>query len=98
MSFLPLSVLYSVLIGLRLLGLMEITFEYIGNTETIVFGVIFLLLLVFNQVYFFSINNWREVIVFFRARELSGKPKLIAYIYLSLTGFIYIVLFLFLGY
>ena len=97
MSLMPLSLLYLALRIAALLNLIAFDMRSAISPLVIAFAVIFLLLIIFNQIYFFSYYKWKEIILYFRANEISKSTKIAAYVYIAFTASIYFILFLFLG-
>jgi len=95
LSLSPLAILYSIL---RLAGYLNIYQFSMSSYTVTIFFVIFILLLVSNQIYFFPYYNWKEIILYFREHEISGKSKTIAYVYIIYCTSVYFILFMFLGY
>lgn len=98
LSLSPLSIIYVLFRFLSLLGIYHFDMSTTTKATFIVFLVLLILLIIFNQIYFFAINNWKEIILFFRKNEISNKLKLAANVYIIFCTSVYFILFIFLGY
>jgi hypothetical protein len=98
LSLFPLSILYVVFRFLSYLGVYKLNLSHTTSSAFIVFIVLFVLLIIINQIYFFALNDWKEIILFFRKNEISNKLKIIANVYIVFCTSVYFILFLFLGY
>lgn len=98
LSLFPLSIFYLLLKMLSLLSIFNYEMNFTTSNTFIMFGVIFLILLFVNQVYFFAYKNWKEIIIFFRKNEVTNRIKNYTRIYIAVCTSIYAILFLFLGY
>ncbi len=98
LSLLPLSILYTILRIVSYLNIFQFSMRDTRSPIVIAFAVILIVLIAFNQVYFFSYNNWKEIIIFFREHEIPRKSKIAANVYIIFCTSIYIILFMFLGY
>lgn len=98
LSLLPLSILYLIVRLAGILDLLQFDMNTTLSPMVISFVVIFALLVLFNQIYFFVYYNWRDIILYFRENEISKSTKIIANVYIVLCTSVYAFLFLFLGY
>jgi hypothetical protein len=98
LSIFPLSIFYLILKILSLLSIYNFEMGFTTSDTFILFGVIFLILLVVNQIYFFAYKNWKEIIIYFRKNEVTNRVKNLTKIYIVVCTSIYAILFLFLGY
>lgn len=98
LSLFPLAILYLPLRLLSYLNFYNFEMKFTTSSTFIVFGIIFLALLVFNQLYFFALNEWKEIILFFRKNDISDKIKITANVYIVFCTSVYFILFIFLGY
>lgn len=98
LSLFPLSILYVLLRIFSYLNFYSFDMSFTISSTFIMFGVIFLILVVFNQIYFFAYNDWKEIILYFRNTDVSMKMKRYAKFYIIFCTSVYAVLFFFLGY
>jgi len=98
LSLFPLAILYILLRLLSYLNFYNFDMSFTTSSTFIIFGIIFLVLLVLNQLYFFALNDWKGIIIFFRKNEISDKLKMVANIYIVFCTSVYFILFMFLGY
>lgn len=98
LSLLPLSIPYSILLLASYLNIIQFSMDYITSPFVIAFIVIFILLVVFNQIYFFAYNNWKQIILFFRENDISKWSKIAAYLYIIFCTSVYFILLIFFGY
>jgi len=91
----PLSNLYIILYLLNHLGFYQFSGSYINSATTIIIITVFISLLLFNQLYFFWINKWEEIVAIFKNTKVSRKINLIAIIYIIFSLGSYILLYLF---
>ncbi len=98
LSIFPLSIFYLILRILSYLSIYDFEMSITTSTTFILFGIIFLILLVINQIYFFAYKNWKEIILYFRKNEVTKRIKTYTKIYIIFCTSIYAILFLFLGY
>ena len=98
LSIFPLSIFYLILKTLSLLNIYNFEMDFTTSTTFILFGIIFLIFLVVNQIYFFAYKNWKELIIYFRKNEVTRRIKNLTKIYIVVCTSIYAILFLFLGY
>jgi hypothetical protein len=98
LSLFPLSIFYLILKILSLLSIYNFEMDFTTSNTFILFGAIFLILLVANQIYFFAYKNWKEIIVYFRKNEVTSRIKNLTKIYIVFSTSIYAILFLFLGF
>lgn len=98
MALLPLSILYPIIRLFIYLNIVHLSFSYSTNPIVVAYVIVFILLLAFNQIYFFVFNNWKEIILSFRKNEVSKKCKISAYVIIIYSTTVYLILFLFLGY
>lgn len=94
MSFFPLSILYVILRALSLLGDYNFQMNYTTSSTFVIFAVIFVLLFVAHQVYFFVYKSWKEIIVYFRENDAPGRVKFPAIIYIVICASIWTLLLL----
>jgi len=81
-SLLPLSNIYLILVLLDYFGIQEYSDQYIYSPSIKVLIVVFVSTLLFNQLYFFWINQWKSIIEYFNQNEVSSKTNVISNIYL----------------
>ncbi len=98
LSLLPLSILYTILLLASYLDIIQFSMDYISSPFVVAFIVIFISLVIINQIYFFAYNNWKEIILFFRKNDISKRSKIAAYIYIIFCSSVYFLLFIFFGY
>ena len=98
LSIFPLSIFYLVLKILSFFSIYNFEMSFTTSNTFILFGIIFLVLLIINQFYFFAFKNWKEVIIYFRKNEVSNRIKIYSKISIIVCISISAVLFLFLGY
>lgn len=98
LSIFPLSLFYLLLKILSLIGIYNFEMGFTTSNTFILFGAIFLILIVANQIYFFIYKNWKEIIRYFRKNEVTNLVKNLTKIYIVVCTSIYAILFLFLGY
>jgi len=94
-TLLPISNLYVILYLLNYFGMYQFQGSYINSSTTVIIITVFVSLLVFNQLYFFWINKWREIIILFENKNVSNKVNLIVNIYIIFSISSYILVYLF---
>ena len=92
-SLLPLSNIYLILVLLDYFGIQEYSDQYIYSPSIKVLVVVFVSTLLFNQLYFFWINQWKSIIKYFNQNEVSSKTNVISNIYLIFSVLSYLVFF-----
>ncbi len=81
LTILPVFNLLLILYLLSLLNLYVINFGFINSHTSKLLIVVFAVIFVFNNLYFFFVSNWKEIIISFRKqRKLSGIDKIL-YLY-----------------
>ncbi len=98
LSLLPLSIPYVFFRLFDYLSIYHFDMSLTTSSTFIIFIVLFVLLIIFNQIYFFALNDWKKIILFFRKNEISDKLRLVANIYIVFCTSVYFILFMFLGY
>ena len=92
-SLLPLSNIYLILVLLDYFGIQEYSDQYIYSPSIKVLVVVFVSTLLFNQLYFFWINQWKSIIEYFNQNEVSSKTNVISNIYLIFSVLSYLIIF-----
>lgn len=92
-SLLPLSNIYLILVLLDYFGIQEYSDQYIYSPSIKVLVVVFVSTFLFNQLYFFWINQWRSIIEYFNQNEVSSKTNVISNIYLIFSVLSYLIIF-----
>ena len=92
-SLLPLSNIYLILVLLDYFGIQEYSDQYIYSPSIKVLVVVFVSTLLFNQLYFFWINQWKSIIKYFNQNEVSSKTNVISNIYLIFSVLSYLIIF-----
>ena len=95
LTLLPLSNLYVILEILNYFGVYQFSGSYINSATTVIIITVLLSLFVFNQLYFFWINKWREIIVFFNDKNISSKINLSINFYILFSISSYVLLYIF---
>jgi len=98
LSLFPLSIIYLILKFLSYLNIYNFEMSFTTNKTFILFGIIFLIILILNQIYFFAYKNWKDIIIYFRKNEVTKRIKTYSKIYIIFCNSIYAILFFFLGY
>jgi hypothetical protein len=98
LSIFPMSLLYLLLKIFSFLSIYNLDISFTTSNTFILFGLVFLILLVANQIYFLAYKNWKEIIIYFKKNEVSSRIKYLTNIYIIVCTLICAILFLFLGY
>lgn len=95
MSLLPVSNLFFILYFLDYFNLYDFKAKTINSDTFIIFIVLFIALLLFNQLYFFWVNKWKEIIKYFKENEAPAgiKTITISYVIISIGGSVFLYLF-----
>jgi predicted nucleic acid-binding Zn ribbon protein len=98
LSIFPFSIFYQVLKILSALGIYNFEMSFTTSFTFILFGVMFLILLAVNQIYFFVYNNWEEIIIYFRKNEVTKRIKNFTILYIGFCVLICTIFLFFFGY
>jgi hypothetical protein len=94
LTLLPVSNLYLILYILSLLNMYQFDGSFIDSSTAKIFIVVFVSLFVFNQLYFFWINNWKEMILFFKTNNVSRKLNIAINIYVIFSISSYVLIYI----
>ena len=95
LSLLILSNTYLILVLLDLIGIYEYNAKYIYSPSAEILIIAFIADLIFNHIYFFGINKWRDIISYFRNNEADSKLRILSNVYIIFSIGSYLILYLF---
>ena len=100
-TLLTLLILYNSIVILFLLGLFHISkfnVKYIYSPSSRLLIAVFVSMYLFNHLYFFWINKWREIVSYFNNNAVSPRTRLLSntYIIFSIVSILLIYIFKFL--
>ena len=98
LTLLTLSIFYNAYFILFLLGLFKIsTFDikFIYSPSTKILIVVSVSMYLFNNLYFYWINKWKEIINYYNNYKVSSKMRFLSntYIIFSVTSFLIISIY-----
>lgn len=64
LSLFPLSIIYLILKFLSYLNIYNYEMSFTTNKTVLLFRIIFLIILILNQIYFFAYKNWKVSLAF----------------------------------
>ena len=95
LTLLMLSNTYLILVLLDLLGIYKYNGEYIYSPSAEILIIVFICILIFNHLYFFWINKWRDIISYFRKNNADSKLKILSNVYIIFSIGSFLILYLF---
>jgi len=95
LSLLILSNTYLILVLLDLLGICKYNVKYIYSPSAEILIITFIAALIFNHIYFFGVNKWRDIINYFRKNNADTKLKILSNVYIIFSIGSFLILYLF---
>ena len=95
LTLLILSNTYLILVLLDLVGIYKYNGEYIYSPSSEILIIVFIFALIFNHLYFFWINKWRDIISYFKNNDACTKLKILSNVYIIFSICSFLILYLF---
>ncbi len=95
LTLLILSNAYFLLVLLDKLQIFKFDGDFIHSPSAKILLTVFISMLLFNHLYFYWINKWREVIDYFKNNNISTKIKLFSHTYILFSVFSFLIIYLF---
>ena len=98
LTLLTLSIFYNAYLILFLLDLFKISrfdSKYIYSPTAKILIVVFVSMYLYNNLHFYWINKWKEIVIYFNNNEASSKIRLLSntYIIFSVVSFLIISIY-----
>jgi hypothetical protein len=95
LALLILSNAYFILVLLDKLQLFKFNGDFIYSTSAKILFAVFISTLLFNHLYFYWINKWREIVNYFKDNNVSSKINSLSNIYIAFSVLSFLAIYLF---
>ena len=95
LTLLILSNAYFILVLLDKFQILKYNGDFIYSSSVKILIVVFVSMLLFNHLYFFWINKWREIIKYFKNNNISSKTKLLSNTYIGFSVLSFLIVYFF---
>jgi len=93
LTLLILSNAYFILVLLDKLQIFKFNGDFIYSISAKILIVVFVSMLLFNHLYFFWINKWREVVKYFKNKNVSTKLKWLSNTYIGFSILSFLIIY-----
>jgi hypothetical protein len=94
-TLLLLSNAYFILTLLDRVHILKYEGDFIYSPSTKILIAVFVSMFLFNHLYFFWINKWREVVDYFKNNIVSSKIKILSNTYIAFSVLSFIIIYFF---
>ena len=95
LTLLILSNAYFILVLLDRLKILNFDGDFVYSFSAKIIIAVFLSILLFNHLYFFWINKWRDVIYYFKTKSISSSIKIISNTYIGFSILSFLIIYFF---
>lgn len=95
LTLLILSNVYFILVLLDRFQILKFDGDFIYSPSAKILIVVFVSMFLFNHLYFFWINKWREIIKYFKDNNISSKIELLSNTYISFSVLSFLIIYFF---
>ena len=95
LTLLILSNAYFILVMLDKLHIFKFNGNFIYSPSAKILIVVFVSMYLFNHMYFFWVNKWKEIINYFKDNKVSSKIKLLSIVYIGFSVLSFLIIYLF---
>ena len=93
LTLLILSNTYFILVLLDKLQLFRFNGDFIYSPSAKILFAVFISMLLFNHLYFYWINKWREVVNYFKDNNVSSKIKSLSNTYIAFSVLSFLIIY-----
>jgi hypothetical protein len=95
LTLLILSNAYFILVLLDKFQIFKFNGDFIYSISAKILIAVFVSMLLFNHLYFFWINKWRDIINYFKNHNIPTKVKLLSNIYIVFSILSFLIIYFF---
>lgn len=95
LTLLLLSNAYFILVLLDKLQILKYDGNFVYSLSAKILISVFVSMLLFNHLYFFWINKWREIVNNFKVNSVSSKIKLLSNTYIGFSILCFLIIYFF---
>jgi hypothetical protein len=95
LTLLILSNAYFILVLLDKYQILKFNGDFIYSISAKILIAVFVSMLLFNYIYFFWINRWKEIINYFNTNNISKQIKLLSNTYIGFSIMSFLIIYFF---